>query len=96
MALGLGGFDDEKHKVWNAANFCTVSPNQMKHVWTKDELRNLSVILFDPERTSSFAGCQRPVPGFPNGLLSAVDWSVVRKLSPSGELVLPKTTKAGD
>jgi hypothetical protein len=96
MALGLGGFDDEKHKVWNAANFCTVSPNQMKDVWTKDELRNLSVILFDPKRTSSFAGCQSPVPGFPNGLLSFVDWSVVKKLSPSGEVVFPKTTKLGD
>ena len=96
MALGLGGFDDEKHKVWNAANFCTVSPNQMKDVWTIDELQNISVILFDPKRTSSFAGCQSPVPGFPNGLVSSVDWSVVRKLSPSGEVVFPKTTKAGD
>ena len=96
MALGLGGFDDVKHKVWNAANFCTVNAEQMKDEWPSSELRNLTVILFDPMRTSSFAGCQSPTKDYPNGLLSFVDWSVVRKLSPGGEVVFPKITKAGD
>lgn len=96
MAQGLGGFDDVRHRVWTAAAFCSVPPEQMKSEWPVSEQENLTVILFDPTRTSSFAGCQSPVPGFSNGLLSAVDWSVVRKLSPSGEVVFPKTTKAGD
>ena len=96
MALGLAGFDDEKHKVWNAANFCTVSAEQMKNEWPTSELRNLTVILFDPMRTSSFAGCQSPSKDYPNGLLSFVDWSVVKKLSPSGEVVFPEITQARD
>ena len=96
MAQGLGGFDDVRHRVWTAAAFCSVPPEQMKSEWPVTEQENLTVILFDPARTSSFAGCQSPIPGFPNGLLSAVDWSVVRKLSPSGEVVFPKITKVGD
>jgi hypothetical protein len=96
MALGLGGFDEFKHRVWGAANFCTVNAEQMKDEWPTSELRNLAVVLFDPMRTSSFAGCQSPSEDYPNGLLSFVDWSVVRKLSPSGEVVFPKTTKLGD
>jgi hypothetical protein len=96
MSLGLGGFDQEKHKVWNAANYCTVSAEQMKSEWPVEEQKNLSVILFDPTRTSSFAGCQAPVEGYPNGLLSFVDWNVVKKLSPNGDVVNIQPTKAGD
>jgi hypothetical protein len=96
MAQGLGGFDDVRHRVWTAAAFCSVPPKQMKSEWPVAELQNLTVILFDPKRTSSFAGCQSPSEDYPNGLLSFVDWSVVRKLSPSGEVVFPKTTKLGD
>jgi len=54
------------------------------------------VILFDPTRTSSFAGCQAPIEGYPNGLLSFVDWNVVKKLSPNGDVVNIQPTKAGD
>jgi hypothetical protein len=96
MALGLGGFDEFKHRVWGAANYCTVNAEQMKDEWPVSEQENLTVILFDPTRTSSFAGCQSPTKDYPNGLLSFVDWSVVRKLSPGGEVVFPKITKAKD
>ena len=96
MAQGLGGFDDVRHRVWTAAAYCSVPPEQMKSEWPVSEQQNLAVILFDPTRTSSFAGCQSPSKDYPNGLLSFVDWSVVRKLSPSGEVVFPKITKAGD
>jgi hypothetical protein len=68
----------------------------MRSAWPVEEQKKLSVILFDPTRTSSFAGCQAPVAGYPNGLLSFVNWNMVKKLSPSGEVVYPKTTKAGD
>jgi hypothetical protein len=92
MALGLGGFDNEVHKVWNAGSLCTISPNQAAVEFTREFQKNLTVILFDGTRTTSFAGCQAPIDQFPNGWLSSIDWSVVRKLDPYGKVVeIPAT-----
>lgn len=92
MALGLGGFDNEVHKVWNAGSLCTISPNQATAQFTREFQENLTVILFDGTRTTSFAGCQAPIDRFPNGWLSSIDWSVVRKLDPYGKVVeIPAT-----
>ncbi len=92
MALGLGGFDNSVHRVWNAGSLCTISPQQAALEFTREFQENLTVILFDGTRTSSFAGCQAPGDQFPNGWLSSIDWSVVRKLDSYGKVVeIPAT-----
>jgi hypothetical protein len=92
MALGLGGFDNSVHRVWNAGSLCTISPEQAALEFSREFQENLTVILFDGTRTSSFAGCQAPGDLFPNGWLSSIDWSVVRKLDPYGKVVeIPAT-----
>ena len=92
MAFGLGGFDDARHRVWTAGNICTVSEEQTALEWPTSELEDLTVILFDGTRTSSFAGCQEATKSEPNGWLSSVNWSVVRKLDPYGKVVeIPAT-----
>jgi hypothetical protein len=92
MALGLGGFDNSDHGVWNAGSLCKISPDQAALEFTREFQENLTVILFDGTRTSSFAGCQAPGDQFPNGWLSSIDWSVVRKLDPYGKVVeIPAT-----
>ncbi|CAB4563466.1 unannotated protein [freshwater metagenome] len=92
MAFGLGGFDDARHRVWTAGNICTVFQAQTTFEWPQSELEKLTVILFDGTRTSSFAGCQAATESEPNGWLSSIDWSVVRKLDPNGKVVeIPAT-----
>ena len=92
MSMGLGGFDETRHRVFVAGNICTVSEEQTANDWPTTELKNLTVILFDGTRTSSFAGCQAATESQPNGWLSSIDWSVVRKLDPYGKVVeIPAT-----
>ncbi len=92
MAFGLGGFNDERHLVWTAGNICTVDSKRTGNEWPASELEKLTVILFDGTRTTSLAGCQAPIEGAPNGWLSSIDWSVVRKLDPYGKVVeIPAT-----
>lgn len=92
MSMGLGGFDETRHRVFVAGNICTVSEEQTAFEWPMSELAQLTVILFDGTRTSSFAGCQAATDTEPNGWLSSVDWSVVRKLDPYGKVVeIPAT-----
>jgi hypothetical protein len=92
MSMGLGGFDEIRHRVWTAANICTIGLPQMEDEWPISEQEKLTVILFDGTRTTSFAECQAPTEGAPNGWLSSIDWSVVRKLDPYGKVVeIPAT-----
>lgn len=92
MAFGLGGFDDVKHRVWTAANICTISPEQARNDLPSEFQRNFTVVLFDGTRTSSFAGCQAPSNGAPNGWLSSINWEVIRKVDTSGKVVnIPAT-----
>ncbi len=92
MSFGLGGFDEYVHRTWTAANICQIPPSQAKDAFIQEFKENLTVILFDGTRTSSFAGCQAPGDQFPNGWLSSIDWSVVRKLDPYGKVVeIPAT-----
>ena len=87
MALGLGGFDEVRHRVWQAGSICTIGEAQTAYEWPEEQLRNFTVILFDGSRTSSFAGCQAPTKGEPNGWLSSINWDVVRKLDSTGKVV---------
>jgi hypothetical protein len=87
MALGLGGFDEVRHRVWQAGSICTIGEAQTAYEWPEEQLRNFTVILFDGARTSSFAGCQAPAKGEPNGWLSSINWDVVRKLDSTGKVV---------
>jgi hypothetical protein len=87
MALGLGGFDEVRHRVWQAGSICTIGEAQTAYEWPEEQLRNFTVILFDGARTSSFAGCQAPAKGEPNGWLSSINWDVVRKLDNTGKVV---------
>lgn len=92
MAMGLGGFDEVVHRVWTAGNICTISPPQAKAEFTMEFQQNLTVILFDGTRTSSFAECQAPSEEAPNGWLSPIDWDVIRKIDQYGKVVeIPAT-----
>jgi len=92
MSMGLGGFDEIRHRVWTAANICTIGLPQMEDEWPMGEQKKLTIILFDGTRTTSFAECQAPTEGAPNGWLSSIDWSVVRKVNTSGKVVeIPAT-----
>jgi len=93
MSFGLGGFDEGRHRVWTAANYCSVPPEQMKEEWPEQYQRNLSVVLFDGARTSSLVGCQAPSPELPTGIFSHLDWNLITKLSPSGKVVDIQPTK---
>lgn len=93
MAFGLGGFDEYVHRTWTAANICQIPPEQARAAFTVEFQKSFSVILFDGTRTSSFANCQAPSNGAPNGWLSSIDWSLVRKLDQNGKVVnIPKTS----
>jgi hypothetical protein len=96
MSLGLGGFDTYEHRTWTAANICQIGPEQARLAWDGSFQENLTVLMFDDQRTSSFASCQSATEGTPNGWLSFVDWNVVKKLSPNGDVVNIQPTKAGD
>ena len=87
MAFGLGGFDEDRHRVWTAGNICAVGNKQTISEWPSEKLSEFTVILFDGSRTSSFAGCQAPTEGEPNGWLSSINWDVVRKLDNTGKVV---------
>jgi hypothetical protein len=64
----------------------------MEDEWPVGEQEKLTIILFDGTRTTSFAECQAPTEGAPNGWLSSIDWSVVRKVDTSGKVVeIPAT-----
>jgi hypothetical protein len=92
MAFGLGGFDDVAHRVWTAANFCQISTEQAKADLPIEFQKNFTVVLFDGTRTSSFANCQAPAEGAPNGWLSSMNWNVIRKVDTSGKVVsIPAT-----
>jgi hypothetical protein len=92
MSFGLGGFDDVRHRVWTAGNICTITREQTTFEWPPEQTKNLTVILFDGSRTSTFAGCQAPNGADKNGWLSSIDWSVIRKLDSSGKVVnIPAT-----
>jgi hypothetical protein len=92
MSFGLGGFNEYVHRTWTAANICQIPPSQAKDAFTQEFQEKLAVVLFDGTRTSSFAECQAPTEGAPNGWLSSIDWSVVRKLDPYGKVVeIPAT-----
>jgi hypothetical protein len=92
MSFGLGGFNDYVHRTWTAANICQIPPTQAEDAFGSEFQENLTVVLFDGTRTSSFAECQAPIEGAPNGWLSSIDWSVVRKLDPYGKVVeIPAT-----
>jgi hypothetical protein len=87
MAFGLGGFDEDRHRVWTAGNICAVGAKQTGSEWPQEKLESFTVILFDGTRTSSFAGCQAEVQGEPNGWISSIKWDAVRKLDPNGKVV---------
>jgi hypothetical protein len=87
MSFGLGGFDEYVHRTWTAANICQIPPPQARSAFSREFQQDLSVLLFDGTRTSSFAGCQAPAKGEPNGWLSSINWDVVRKLDSTGKVV---------
>lgn len=87
MSFGLGGFDEYVHRTWTAANICQIPPPQARAAFSREFQQDLSVLLFDGIRTSSFAGCQAPAKGEPNGWLSSINWDVVRKLDSTGKVV---------
>ncbi len=87
MSFGLGGFDEYVHRTWTAANICQIPPPQARAAFSSEFQEDLSVLLFDGSRTSSFAGCQAPTKGEPNGWLSSINWDVVRKLDSTGKVV---------
>jgi hypothetical protein len=87
MSFGLGGFDESVHRTWTAANICQIPPPQARAAFSREFQQDLSVLLFDGSRTSSFAGCQAPAKEEPNGWLSSINWEVVRKLDSTGEVV---------
>jgi hypothetical protein len=87
MSFGLGGFDEYVHRTWTAANICQIPPPQAQAAFSREFQQDLSVLLFDGTRTSSFAGCQAPAKGEPNGWLSSINWDVVRKLDSTGKVV---------
>ena len=87
MAFGLGGFDEDRHRVWTAGNICAVGNKQTISEWPTEKLSEFTVVLFDGSRTSSFVGCQAPAKGAPNGWLSSINWDVVRKLDSTGKVV---------
>ena len=93
MSFGLGGFDEVSHRVWTAANICTIGVEQATSEFTMEYQRNFSVILFDGKRTSSFAECQAPSANAPNGWLSPIKWDVIRKLDQYGKVVEIPATK---
>jgi hypothetical protein len=87
MSFGLGGFDEYVHRTWTAANICQIPPPQARAEFSREFQQDLSVLLFDGTRTSSFAGCQAPAKEEPNGWLSSINWDVVRKLDSTGKVV---------
>lgn len=87
MSFGLGGFDEYVHRTWTAANICQIPPPQARAAFSREFQQDLSVLLFDGTRTSSFASCQAPEKGEPNGWLSSINWDVVRKLDSTGKVV---------
>lgn len=87
MSFGLGGFDEYVHRTWTAANICQIPPPQARAAFSREFQQDLSVLLFEGSRTSSFAGCQAPAKGEPNGWLSSINWDVVRKLDSTGKVV---------
>ena len=92
MSFGLGGFDEYVHRTWTAANICQIPPTQAKNAFRSQFQKSLTVLLFDGSRTTSFAECQAPTEDAPNGWLSSIDWSVVRKLDPNGKVLeIPAT-----
>lgn len=92
MSFGLGGFNEYVHRTWTAANICQIPPSQAENAFDLEFQENLTIVLFDGTRTSSFAECQAPSEGAANGWLSSIDWSVVRKLDPYGKVVeIPAT-----
>jgi hypothetical protein len=94
MALGLGGFDTYEVRVWAAANICQIGAEQARLAWPIPFQRNLTVLLFDPARTSSYASCQAQSLENKNGWLSSVDWNVVRKIGPDGKILQTPATQS--
>lgn len=90
MAFGLGGFDEIHHRVWTAANLCAAPPEQVESEWTSERQRNLTVILFDGNRTTSRAGCQTGEAPYPRGWLTPVDLRLTRTLDIRGNSVAPR------
>lgn len=87
VALGLGGFDEYRHRTWTAANICSVPAEQMADAWPKDLQENLTVLLFDPTRRTSGVGCQAGGDGASLGWLSEIDWSRINTVGPDGSPV---------
>lgn len=87
VALGLGGFDEYRHRTWTAANICSVPAEQMADAWPKDLQENLTVLLFDPTRRTSGVGCQTGGDEAPRGWLSGLDWSRIDTVGPDGSPV---------
>ena len=96
MAQGLGGFDTYPLRTWTAANICQIPPEQAESAWDSNFQRNLTVLTFDPKRTSSFYLCQLPVGDYQNGWLSNIDWNLIKRIDYEGNEVTSKPTKVGD
>ncbi len=93
MALHLGGFTTDEYAAWIKATGCTITGDVTQPSFSRLMLENLTVILSDATRTSSFAGCQAPSPSAENGWLTDIDWSLLRKIDVDGVEVYPRVTK---
>ncbi len=93
MALHLGGFTTDEYEAWIKATGCTITGDAPQLIFSRQMLENLTVILSDATRTSSFAGCQSYSSAAENGWLTDIDWSLLRKIDVNGAEVYPRVTK---
>jgi hypothetical protein len=95
MSLRLAGFVAPVYEYWGKATGCSTHTEAETPVFTRQMLANLTLILSDPKRTSSMAGCQASSPTSFNGWLTSVEWPFVRKIDVTGIEVFPKPTHVG-
>ena len=97
MSFRLAGFISPIYEYWGEATGCSSSTNSLNTMtpFPREMLANLTLILTDPSRTSSMAGCQSFSNERSNGWLTDVEWPYVRKINIRGVEVFPKPTQPG-
>ena len=95
MSFRLAGFVAPIYEYWAEATGCTTTVEHATTSFSREMLANLTLILSDPTRTSSMAGCQAIGPNGSNGWLTNIEWPYVRKINISGVEVFPKPTRVG-
>lgn len=87
MAASLAGIDTYEVRTWTAANICQIPIEQATAAFRGEFQENLRVLVFDPSRLSSGAGCQAVSAPGSKTWTSPIDWSRVEVVGPDGRRV---------